>query len=281
MIELIVPRKSDSGIIFYVAANGERTGISISGIQRLIGVQDNGQLFLERRNRMLFAMANNERLKTIPESLQPAWGNVFLSNAAGTDGAKIVSEEAASCIIEYYAIERQNVYAQKSLREFVRKGFSVWVKEITHFAATQSSFEKELLSTVKELLPQIKQLTAKVEKWDQVDGITTKIYPGMKLLNENLSQVGKEKLLPSNDLFTVSQWLNLKGIVLDKSTNHAFTRQVSDTFLTMTGQRPPAKYKTRYNKDGTVKYVKEGNGYRLIDFEILEVAFAKLKESKV
>jgi hypothetical protein len=212
--------------------------------------------------------------ESCPECLKPFIGKVYEWAVEGSDGAKIISEDAAVAIIEYYAFEKNNSIARDSYRKFANKGFNCWVKEITGYAAGDKS--DELLNVVQEVLTEVKDLKSQVAEFNRLKGITTTIYPGLDNINSNLSAPGSQRLLQTSDLYTTTDWLTIKGIILSKPDKHRFAIIASDTYLTLTGSRPPTKYKPRINQDGSTKYVKEGNGFRLVDFHILETAYSSM-----
>ncbi|MEH1933420.1 MAG: hypothetical protein V7L14_06780 [Nostoc sp.] len=294
-IQILPPIKSPDGITFYISAEADRAGISVGGLERLIGINTNSGLFSPRRNKLLCDMAEGGIREDIPIWLKPVWGNVFDIFVQGSDGAKIVTQEAAVAIISYYAIEKQSSTAMQSLAQFAQIGFCTWVKQITKYGLEGKTDKMLVLMErmmgqmddmryqLNDMQERVIDMQVKVDKLDRLDGTTITVYPGLYEINQTLSSKEITKLLPSGreDLYSIPQYLVIKNIVLDKSTKHAFALLASDTYLTMTGERPKIKYKQVPRKDGTFKSTKEGNGYRLIDFNILDVAFQKLKESKI
>jgi len=273
--EIVPPTKASNGITFYISSNGKRTGISQSGLARLCGLGDRANIFKEYQNKMLHELSNGTiGWEKCPDCLKPFIGKVFEEAVKGSDNAIVVSEDAAVAIIEYYAFEKEDETARHSYRKFASKGFNTWVKEITGYAAGEQSIQ--LLETVQEVLAEVKGLKSQVAESNRLKSITTTIYPGLDGINSNLSEEGSQKLLESKDLYTANDWLSLKGIILNKSDKHRFAMICSDTYLTFTRSRPQIKYKPRINKDGTAKSVKEGNGYRIVDFHILEAAYTSM-----
>jgi hypothetical protein len=293
-IQILPPVKSSDGITFYISADAERAGISISGLERLIGINTNSGLFSPLRNRLLHEMSEGEVRENIPVWLKPVWGNVFDTLVQGSDGAKIITQEAAVAIITYYAIEKKSPTAMHSLAQFAQIGFCTWVKQITKYGLEGKTDKMLVLMErmmgqmddmryqLQDMQERVIDMQVKVDRLDRLDGTTISVYPGLYDINQTLSSKEITKLLPSGreDLYSIPQYLAIKNIVMDKSTKHAFALLASDTYLTMTGERPKIKYKQVPRKDGTFKSIKEGNGYRLIDFNILDVALKKLTESK-
>lgn len=276
-IEIVSPMMSDDGIIFYVSASGTQTGISIAGLEKLLGFKPHSALFNEKRFITLYRMSINDPLReTDSKWLKPAWGNVFYPLLKGSDGAKIVTAKAATCIIKEYAFGKQNEIAMNSLDGFLDKGFDTWVKEVVNFA-TEPTLNSQLLDALKQMNEKLDSVASKVSKWDKIEGVTATVYPGMKMLNDSLSIADISKLLPTQELFTVREWLTLKGIVLDKSTLYSFARQAADTYKTMTGKRPESKTSTSKT---TGKGKRDGNGYRVVDFTILDTAWQTFVNKK-
>lgn len=269
-IEIVPPRMSDDGIVFYVSASGTKTGISISGLERLIGLTAYSVMFQEKRYPVFYRMSiNAPQQETDSKWLKPAWGKVFDPSIKGSDGAKIVMAKAATCIIKEYAFGRQNETAMNSLDKFLEKGFDTWVKEVVNFA-TEPTLNSQLLEALKQMSDKLDSVASKVSKWDKIEGVTATIYPGMKMINDSLSVADLTKLLPTQELFTVREWLTMKGVVVDKSTLYSFARQAADTYKTMTGKRPASKTSTSKT---TGKGQRNGNGYRVVDFTILQTAW--------
>lgn len=272
-IERIQPVKSDDGIVFYISADGKQTGISISGLERLLGFVERGSL-LDGRNKLLEDCVNSTPRQDIPNELQPIWGNVFNPRMTGTDGAKIITEEAAVAIITYYAITRKNVAAMHSLSVFAQKGFNRWVKEVTHYALEDN--RNEIIDMLNCLMFEMKDLKIKVEKLDRLEGTTVRLFPDLHHINNGITALHPE-LLEDGAIYSPRDWLRLKAIELDQPTYRAFALLVSETYKTLTGRKPNDKYKKVKRKDKLVTQ-REGYGYKLKDFDILEAAFKKLLE---
>lgn len=269
-IEIVSPMMSDDGIVFYVSANGTKTGVSVSGLERLIGLTPYSVMFQEKRYPTFYRMSTNApQRENESKWLKPAWGKVFDPSIKGSDGARIVMAKAATCIIKEYAFGKKNEIAMNSLDNFLEKGFDTWVKEVVNFA-TEPTLNSQLLEALKQMNDKLDSVAAKVTKWDKIEGVTATVYPGMKQMNDSLSVADISKLLPTNELFTVREWLTMKGVVVDKSTLYSFARQAADTYKTMTGNRPKSKTSTSKT---TGKGKRDGNGYRVVDFTILQTAW--------
>lgn len=273
-IERIQPVKSDDGIVFYISADGTQAGISISGLEKLLGYSSSSMLFNQNQNKLLWRMVNDTPCETDPELLKPVWNKVFNPSGVGTDGARIVTEEATVAIITYYAVERNNIAAMKTLSVFAQKGFNLWVKEVTHFAIDDK--QNEIINLLKNMSLQIENLQVKVEKIDRLEGTTVRLFPGLHQINSGIIGINPA-LLEDGAVYSPRDWLRLKEIELDQSTYRCFALLVSETYKTLTGHKPDDKYKKVKSKDKLVTR-REGYGYKVKDFDILEAAFTKLLE---
>ncbi|NEO59243.1 MAG: hypothetical protein F6J98_02085 [Moorea sp. SIO4G2] len=275
--EIITPSAAKSdvpGVLFYITADGKQTAISRTGLNILLGNAPGSDIFGKKTTLNKVATGSGN-IKDCPKELKSIWGKVFAPNIKGSDGAILITEEAATEILLYYAYTLQKPAAIHNCKLFVRKGFNTWVKEITGFAIAGDT--AGLQSLMGDVLHEVKNIRAEVKELRQLKVITTTVYPGLDDLNTNLGEIeSPTKILSSNALYTVTEWLALKNIVLDKSKKASFARLCSDTFTSMTGDRPPVKYDAVTKQDGSTKHIKKGKGYRLIDFHILDVAYQHL-----
>lgn len=268
-MEIITPYKNEDGITFYISADGKTTGFSIRGLNRLIFNRDSGDLF---SSKLLSDMVNGVDREDIPESLQSRWGKVFTEDAKGSDGAKIVNSKTAVAIIEYYAFDKNNKVAQHTYRAFANIGVDTWIKQITGYIV-QDKYG-ELLPLVQELLTEVKVVRYKVDKLDKLESTMVTLYPGARHITEGWSN--GDKTLSDDNIYTIKDWLQLNDIKLDKSSYHSLALLAAETYRTLTGKNPVIKYKDIVTKKGRKNKMKVGNGYKLIDFYILEAAFKKL-----
>lgn len=273
--EIVTPRPSEDGIVFYVSASGDDTGISIRGLEKLGGYEPQGNLF--SKTQLFNDMENGMHRENIPECLQPVWGKVFNRALKGSDGARIVTAQAAVAIIEYRAFVQNIKVARESFRKFSQIGFDTWVKKVVNFS-NEPLLNPQLLQALQILNDKLDAVSSTCSKWNRIEGITATVYPGLKMFNDSLSNEDINRLMPSEQLYTINDWCNLKGIVLDRSTMSSFSRQASDTFKTFTGDRPKVKYSKSAR---TNRQRKEGNGYKLVDFNILEAAWQTFSEKLI
>lgn len=271
--EIVHPVASPDGIMFYVSSDGERAGISIMGLERLIGFEARGSLFA--KGRKLNELPDlDAQLKIDSEWLNPVQGKVFYPQLKGIDGAKIVTQEAAVAIITYEAVERNNPVAMNSLAQFAQIGFNTWVKQITSYSE-EGKYDK-LISMMQKLMDDVEEMKVKVDRLDRLDGTTVIAYPGLKQINDNLSAEETRRLLSDQKLYTVKDWLTLNSIELSKPEMHRLTLLVAETYRTLSHKDPETKYLVYEKKTGGKANRKEGNGYRLTDFHIIEAAYEKL-----
>lgn len=275
-MDIVTPYKSEDGITFYISNDGKQTGVSISGLERLLGLTDNGTLF-SGKNKLLDDCQNNTLRETIPESLQPIWGKVFNPSAVGLDGAKIINSEAMVGIIEYYAFEKNNQIAKHSYRAFAKIGADNWIKQTVSYTVNEK--QDEMLNMLRLLHQDMQIVKTKVDKLERLDGITVTLYPGAKHINDGLASTN-QLMLMDNCLYSGKDWLTSKGVKLTRGGYISFGHLVAQTYKTLTGKNPQIKYvtKPRKNKPNKTVKVKEGWGYRNIDFYIMEAAYEKFKD---
>lgn len=263
---IVTPRIVDE-IEFFVA-NTSETGVSESGLARLSGVAQ------QTIHRLL-----NDTAKSCPKWLEPVRDKIFYLQLEGIKGQKIVREEAAVLVIEYYAFDShaKNEIAKNSYRKFARKGFNMWVKEITNFTNTETAENKlldavnELIGEVKELKAETKELKIEVGEYRNIRKTTISIYPGMDACLDMFNNDPKI-LEPAQIDITLSDWLKTKGVVLDKSRMHKFANLVAETYRTMTGNDPRQAMVAALNGRGA----SPRNVYAPREYPILEVSLAKL-----
>lgn len=272
-MEIITPYKNEDGITFYISNDGKETGISIAGLERLLGLESNSRLFTKSQNKLMWRMVEEDSpLENDPKCLKPLWGKVFNPNGVGSDGAKIIRSEVMVAIIEYYAFERNNPVAKHSYRAFAKIGVDTWIKESTGYAL-EDKYDN-LLGLVQELLTEVKVVRYKVDKLDKLESTMVTLYPGARHITEGWSN--GDKTLSDDNIYTIKDWLQLNDVTLDKSSYHSLALLAAETYRTLTGKNPVIKYKDIVTKKGRKNKMKVGNGYKLIDFYILEAAFKKL-----
>lgn len=273
MIERIEPTVAENGITFYVSKDGEMTGVSQTGLARLCGLQADTLRNDRNMLKTLEAVSINTPVsRTTPESLKAFTGAVFAPCAEGSDGARIVTSEAAVTLIEYYALERGNEVAKVSYRKFARMGFDSWVKKVTQF--TVEAKPDRVFEALQYLIGEVTELKALNQEYNNIRGISATVYPGMDKLMDEHARPTSQTLLGSDNLYTVVDWLRLKGIELDKSSKYSLALTAAQTYKAMTGQDP----KNKFERTEAGNTMKKGRGYRGVDFPILEIAYSFMLE---
>lgn len=230
------------------------------------------------RDKLLWRMSiEDDPLENDPECLKPLWGKVFDTTVVGSDGAKIVRSQAMVSIIEYYAFDKNNPIAKHSFRAFANIGVDNWIKQTVNYTVDEK--QDEMLNMLRLLHQDMQIVKTKVEKLERLDGITVTLYPGAKHINDGLASTN-QLMLMDNCLYSGKDWLTSKGVKLTRGGYISFGHLVAQTYKTLTGKNPQIKYvtKPRKNKPNKTVKVKEGWGYRNIDFYIMEAAYEKFKD---
>jgi hypothetical protein len=254
-------------IEFYVSNDGLITGLSISGLARLCGVDR------KAIGNLLNAAENEGGSKTIVKWLESFTDKVFVPGVIGSNGAKIVDCKAAARVIRYYAYESLNKteIAKHSYDKFAEIGIETWVKTITGLSE-EDKLDK-LYGLITNLYTKIDNMEASTVRYNNIRTTSIKLYPGLDYIH---SEIEDGYLLESNintNPFTLTEWLVSKGITLDNSRKHKLALLVSETYKTIV-QKEPRKVKKK-NEPG-----KPGcqlvNGFIDEEVPILEIALKKL-----
>ena len=210
--------------------------------------------------------------KILTESLKPLQDKDLWIKMVAHSNVEVIPSTICASVVEYYAFDSKvkNEKAMYSYRKFANKGIHSWIKEITGYA--DKSEELSLLDSIKEVLQEVKELKQTTIKYENIRGKTTVIFPNLDNMLEQLSI--EDELLPdtTNYELTATEWLDIKGITLNKSKRHKFACMLADTYRSTTGREP--KKTVRTNKDG-----KKNNGvlvYSLTEFPILQLCLNKL-----
>ena len=252
-------------IEFYVSSDLDVSGLSISGVARLAGVD-------RKTISQLVNLLDNPGEKMVVKSLQPFVGKVFTPGAIGVNNAKIVNAKAASRIIRYYAYESKqacNEIAKNSYDKFAEIGIDNWIKNIIGISNNNNNTQViEMLST---LIGKVDRLETVTTEYNRIRGNTSVVFPNLDKMLEDL----KEQELPqltSGVEISLNQWLLSKGMMLDRSSKHRLSLLVSETYKTTTGKKPHKKTiklsKGRYQPNTCV--------YKEEEFPILEMSLRKL-----
>jgi hypothetical protein len=267
----------EDDIELYVTNDGKVTGVSLSGLARLCGV--NRQTISQVTNR-LSAPATKE----YPKSLESLVGKVFDPQRTGERGAKIVMEDVAIRIVEYYAYESRvkTDVAKANFRLLAQKGLNAYIRELTPTDNTTSVNLNDIQNTLTQLLLKVdennKQLLENqqiVVEYKQLRNTTVTIIPGVdKLLNDYLEL---DNELTSSDRIPLTKWLEVeKGCTLDRKTLHKLAHLVSGAYKSTTNKEPVRGTFVKRIVNGKKKVQANTCLYSSDEFPILEMAFNNL-----
>lgn len=266
-VEIVKPIIAENGIEFYISNDGEKSGVSISGLARLCGVG-------ESTVRKLLTVP---RTNGVVKALKTFTGDIFHLALTSEQQAKIVTNEAAAEIIFYYAFDSEsaNDTAKFTARKFATMGMHNWIKKITSFDC--NSEIKSLTATVNSLVRSVDSLTHEVKSWRVVKRVADESMNGVNLLIKEIEKSEADKLeedyiLAPADLQTwsLTEWLReFKGVTLDSSKMKGLGRSVAETYKSMTQEPIIKDYRIVNGNQAKVSV------YRKQDFPILSVAFTK------
>lgn len=269
----------EDDIELYVTNDGKVTGVSLSGLARLCGV--NRQTISQVTNR-LSAPATKE----YPKSLESIAGKVFDPQRTGERGAKIVMEDVAIRIVEYYAYESRvkTDVAKANFRLLAQKGLNAYIKELTPTDNRTSVNLNDIQNTLTQLLLKVdennKQLIENqqiVVEYKQLRNTTVTIIPGVDKLLDDYLELDSNLTLTDGNRIPLTKWLEVeKGCILDRKTLHKFAHLVSGAYKSATGKEPIKGNFTKNIINGKKKIQANTCLYSSDEFPILEMAFNKL-----
>lgn len=273
MTNLVLSPVTVDGIEFYVTNDGSRTGMSMSGLSRLCGVDRSTVVellgILDASSAVTLGGGGSQRLK----SLEAILGNVFEPGVTGVNNAKIVNSSACAQIITYYAYESPaaNEVAKHSLKKFVSIGIDTWIKTVTGFNGQTD--DTKVIAMLTELITEVKDLRQVTVEYKQLKGATASYYPNLDIMLDELAQ-SKHQDVDEESGITLAQWLLIykQGITLDKSSFHRFAGLVSDTYKSTVGKNP----EKRTIKKAPGRYVPNTTVYRPSDYPIIEMCWRKM-----
>lgn len=258
-------------IEFYVSDSGETTGMSLSGLARLCGVNLS-------TIQKLTSKVNNATTKVTSESLESLQDKVFSKNQSTDNNSKIVDSEACAAIIEYYAFDSKakNEKALFTYRKFAKKGIATWIKEVTGF---ENVLGKQAFDILKDMYSELLELKQETKELRTLRGKTKTVYLGLDKL---LDDLGKEEddLLPPEDKdslnrkYTLTEWLREEKDIYDisPSLKSKLAIMVSQNFKALKYKDPEKGI--RKHKNGKIN-----NGvslYSITDFPILDMSLTKI-----
>ena len=265
--EIVKPVVDENGIEFYVSKDGTQTGVSISGLARLCGVAENSI-----RN-----IVNTVRKEKPSKALESFTGNILHLAMSSEQQAKIITTEAASHIIFYYAFESSvaNETAKFTAKQFATMGMHNWVKQVTGFA--EENDIRSLTATVNSLVTSVDSLTQEVKSWRTVKRVADESMNGVTLLIKEIEKseadrLDDEYILAPADVQTwsLTEWLKeFKGVTLDSNKMKGLGRAVAETYKSMTQEPIMKDYRIVNSNQAKVAV------YSKKDFPILSVAFTK------
>lgn len=253
-----------NGVEFYVSSDGTQSGVSVRGLARLCGVDVAG----------LSRIVNGKGSK----ALESFVGNIYYSDLSSEQGAKIITTEAATEIVFYYAFDSKasNDMAKFSAREFAKKGMHSWIKEITGFSTTDNN--QALSRTINELFNNVNVLTQEMREWRTVRKVADRNMEGLNILIEEINENEQQNdNLSMKDLrsYTLLEWLEEeKGVQgLTHGQASKLGRAASETYKSLRQVKPSRITRRVRNRRNTGWMPSKVNGYTTEDFPILEVAY--------
>jgi hypothetical protein len=255
-------------IEFYVSTDSKTSGVSISGLARLCGVAR--QTMSRLCNNLQEGSEYTVQPGGVPKQLQPLYGSVFVPQPNEADQAKVVDKYTAAKIVEYYAHHQNNVdatIARISLSKFAVIGIDTWIKQITGFS--EGNQLTELTTAVTNLIQVVGKLQATVSKYENIKKTTISLFPGVDYINSEIEDGSYILESDGEDgYYTLQEFLEAKGISMNKSTKLSFARKVSETFKSIKQDEP--KKVLRKDKKGNL--TQRLNAYTIAEFPILDVA---------
>lgn len=253
-VEIVAPVVVDE-IEFYVSADGERCGMSISALARLCGVKKST---VQKRIKggSLEASENTET----PLNGESKGGNTvsqespFYEELQGSNNAKILTSKFARETIEYYAFESTRVSEEVKeqcvyvFRKFAGMGIDSWIRKTTGHIENHDT--ASIMQAFKEMEGRLLAQMARNEKvaseYKAIREKTTTHYAGLDEMLKNM--VDAED---THKVLSLEAWLWLvEGIILDDTRKRSFRLQVAQTYKSTTHEDPPRANFRFIGKDG-------------------------------
>jgi hypothetical protein len=266
--ELVSPVIAENGVEFYISNDGSRSGISQVGLARLCGVTE-----ASIRN-----LIGSSRSGSTSKALQSFEGDVFHTELVSEQQAKIITTEAATEIIFYYAFDSRavNETAKFSAMKFAKQGMHNWIKEISKFSA--NSDNNSLNETMNTLISSVNALTKEVRDWKTVKRVADSRMDGINILVDEIvrREAEKEDIFTPKELagdipnWSLAEWLlEFRGTTLSKGKMSGLGRMTCETYKSLKQKDPLKDYRiVNGNKSLVSVYTKD-------DFAILQVAYSK------
>lgn len=264
-------------IEFYIAPNGE-AGMSLNGLARLCGIDP---MSLRKHVKKKY-LTIGQKAAPMPENADPTEvddGFDHRPDSVELDikafrNARVIRDDVCAEIIEYYAFDSE--YATEdalfSYRKFARLGIRAWIHQLVGYAQAHDNFK--VLETLNAVLSELKDIKADNRKYKAIRAQNDVYFAGLNDLMDEIADT-EVKALPSGDeegRFTVAEWLQTRGITLDKSQLHKLAAMAAFTYRTLAKKDPTIVYRHSTQSSKTKKV----NGYLEGEFPILSIALTKL-----
>lgn len=240
-------------IEYYVSDDAKESGMSISGLARLIGVSDT-------TIRKLNLQVLKEQYKDDEYSLKILSNGLFTPELEAPNNAKIIKSELCALIINYFAYDSVKIkeevrqQARFVYRKVATKGIHKWICETVGIIEDKN--EQQLISQFQEMLlpliAEIKESKQVAKEFKAIRQHTDTYMPGVSELMDNIN----ETPLLSETLdgyISLEGWLFKKGITLTDTKFRSLARQVADTYKSLTKKDPEKRHfkidgqRTKYN----------------------------------
>jgi len=268
MSDIILTPTVVDEIEIYVSDDGKISGLSISGLARLCGV--NQSTMSKLVNNLETGM-----LSSTTKCLEPLCGKAFTPCVTGVNGAKIVDHRTVARIVRFYAYESTaaNDIAKHSFDKFSEIGIDKWLKQSTGFKEDNTS---QLVDLMKQMYGELQELKVVTNKYANIKTTTISIYPGLDYINTEIEDGYLLESASDNKSFTAVEYLSSKGITLDRSAKQSFCLMLSATYKSIK-QTDPIKVKRKDKKGNLTQVV---NGFTEDDIPILDIALKKMLNSR-
>lgn len=255
------------GMEFYVDETGKRSGMSIRGLSRFIGVR---QSTLQE---LISKIESSAELAS--EVLNPFSGKDLKVTGSFSQGAKIIESKVCEAITFYYVFESVKIskevkdQATKAYRKFALKGLHSYICEIVGFI--EQNDVKELKNMMQYLISEMGELKKETYEYRAIRNRTQTSFIGLDKMLDNIV-LEPNLLMPGEDGYiSLEGWLETKGITLTVGKMRGFGRMVSETYKSIV-KKDPLK-KNFLMEDGTKKY--NVSVYREEHYPILQMCLDK------
>lgn len=278
MSELVSPVIIED-VEFYISSDCNESGMSISGLARLIGKSESSLrqgliTALDKSSRDSDGSISVSGSFVIPKSLEVFAGNVF--TLRGVRGAKVVSSTLCSEIIRYFAFEEKLETALFAYKKFANIGLHQWIKQAS--TSIESKDDTQLLSIMQQVLLEVKSLKDISNRYTSIREKTSTFMAGtdelLNLLEDNSG------ILPeaSDGVFedgkmSLEAWLYYKkdGLILPRPLFRRLANIVAETYRSLVKDDPEKRHSV---VAGVKKY--NVSVYSEIHFPILQIALNKV-----